>query len=60
VEKRGCAVTRSEVKKLETILYKVETLQNKTRDFVAKHRLGMAKDELLRLLRDQERGRALP
>jgi hypothetical protein len=53
-------VTRSEVKKLETILYKIETLQNQTRDFVAKDRLGMAKSELLWLLRNHERGRALP
>jgi hypothetical protein len=53
-------MTRAEIQKLETILAKIETLQGQTRDFLAKDKLGRAKDELLRLLRNVERGRPLP
>jgi hypothetical protein len=41
----------SETKKLETIIGKIEQLQNRTKDVRAKDRLQTAKDELLRLLR---------
>jgi len=46
-------MTPSEVQKLEIILGRIETLQNKTADQNAKSRLGHAKDELLRLLKAQ-------
>jgi hypothetical protein len=45
-------VSRDEVRKLETILAKIETLQNQTSDRGAKDRLGFAKDELLRLFKE--------
>jgi hypothetical protein len=44
-------MTLRDIKKLETILAKVETLQNQTRDGQIKERLGSAKTELLRALR---------
>lgn len=42
-------MTSRERQRLETIIAKVETLQNTTKDPVAKDRLGAAKSELLRL-----------
>lgn len=48
-------MTKNEIKKLETILAKVETLQNETLDEIAKERLLFAKNELLRLFSEQAR-----
>lgn len=48
-------MTGAEEKKLETILAKVETLQNQTKDRALRERLGVAKDELLRALREAGR-----
>jgi DNA-binding FrmR family transcriptional regulator len=45
-------MTAIELKRLETILGKVEALQNMTNDGNAKSRLGAAKDELLRLFNE--------
>ncbi len=42
-------MTRREVAMLQTILAKVEALQHITNDREAKDRLGLTKDELLRL-----------
>lgn len=42
-------MTRSEFKKLETILAKIELLQNSVSDSTANERLMTAKNELLRL-----------
>ena len=52
---RKIAMTRAEHKRLETIIGKIERLQNQTPDLGAKDRLGKAKAELLRL-----RGDVLP
>lgn len=49
------AMTPAEIKRLDTILAKVEALQNQTQDRAAKGRLGLAKDELLRLYNEQPR-----
>lgn len=43
-------MTKAEIRKLETILARVETLQLQTNDVNARGRLGQAKTELLRLL----------
>ena len=45
-------MTSREVRKLETILARIETLQAMTRDAGARDRLDTAKTELLRLLRE--------
>ena len=45
-------MTMKEIKKLETILAKIETLQNQISDQNAKERLEGAKSELLRLHRE--------
>lgn len=42
-------MTQIEIKKLETILAKLETLQNITKDAEAKSRMLTAKNELLRI-----------
>ena len=44
-------MTATEIKKLEAIIGKIETLQNSTKNRTAKDRLGVAKTELLRILR---------
>lgn len=43
-------MTNQEIKKLETIIGKLENLQNTTDDKVARGHLQKAKSELLRLL----------
>ena len=48
-------MTKSEIRKLETILAKVETLQIETTDAVAREGLGSAKSELLCVLRNAVR-----
>lgn len=48
-------MTPGQIKKLDTILAKIETLQNQTEDRSAKGRLGLAKDELLKLYNEQPR-----
>lgn len=45
-------MNKAEEKKLETILAKVETLENQTNDRALRGRLLCAKDELLRALRE--------
>lgn len=48
----GRLMTPKELKKLEAIIAKIETLQNQTESRNARSRLGAAKDELLRLHRE--------
>lgn len=48
-------MTPAENKKLDTIIAKLERLQNTTSDEVAKSRLLFAKDELLRLWNEESR-----
>lgn len=45
-------MTKTEEKKLETILAKTETLQNQTKDRALRERLGVAKGEMLRAIRE--------
>lgn len=44
-------MTGAEIKKLETILANLETLQHQVKDAMTKDMLGNAKSELLRALR---------
>jgi len=48
-------MTQSQIKALETILTKVEALQNRCAQPFETDRLGKAKDELLRLHREVTR-----
>lgn len=50
-------MTPAENKKLDTIIAKLERLQNETADDAAKSRMLFAKDELLRLWNEENRRR---
>ena len=47
-------MTQREIKALETIIGKIETLQHKTGNGRARNSLGTAKNELLALLRNPQ------
>lgn len=48
-------MTKAQIKKLETILGKLENLQNQVSDASIRDRLGSGKNELLRALSAAER-----
>jgi len=49
-------MTKAQIKKLETVLAKLENLQNQVADRSIRERLGAGKNELLRALSEAERG----